>query len=389
MPANTLRGLAILALAALAGWLVASRVEFRSDLSFVTPRVLDGETRFLADRLTGDRTQGLLLLAIEGGDEEGRARASAELADRLRQGGRFETVANGAGPPPAARLEYLFANRYLLGPAWSPKSFTAGAMRESLSDSLQMLATSPGQLLRRYLPADPTGRLLAIIAGSGPVAAPRKAAGVWMSGDDAMALLIVQGAAETYDLDSQAAQLDHIRDTFAAVPGSGKYRLSVTGPGIFAVATRARIQADVKILSVISMLVLTALFWGGFRKPALLPGLVLPMAIGVLAGLAAVQLADGYVHGITLAFGACLIGIAIDYPVHIVAHAAGGGSVRPALGEIWPTLRLSALTTIIAFIPFLVSDFPGLGQIGLFVACGLLFAVLASRFVFPVFCPAI
>lgn len=379
----------VLALVALAGWLVAGYVDFRSDLSFATPRVESGHGSVLAGRLDDKKGQGLLLLAISGGVPEGRAWLSAELADRLRRNDRFRTVANGAGPLPRAQIEYLFENRYLLGPELDPEEFSVAALKGSLADNLDLLSTSTGQAWRRYMPADPTRRLKDIAGSFRPATEPEKIDGVWVTSDGETAVLVAQGAADTYDLDAQAGLLAHIREIFDALSGTGRYRLRVTGPGSFAVATRARIQNNVAIMSAVSLALLLGIFWGGFRKLSLAPGLVLPMAIGVLAGLVAVQTVDGYVHGITLAFGVCLVGIAVDYPVHIVAHAARAGSARAAVSEIWPTLRLSAMTTVIAFAPFVLSDFPGLSQIGMFVAAGLVCAVAASRYLFPAYCPVI
>jgi predicted exporter len=183
--------------------------------------------------------------------------------------------------------------------------------------------------------------------------------------------------------------LGEIRQIFAALPDAEDHALLIAGPPGFAVATRDRIQTDVRILSGVSVLLILLLAWGGFRRPMLVVLLGLPMAVGVLAGLAAVQAVFGFVHGITLAFGACLVGIAIDYPLHVLAHAAKDGSTAQSARAIWPTLRLSAITTVAAFVPFMMADFPGLAQIGLFVAAGLVAAVLSGRFLFPLLCPTV
>ena len=61
--------------------------------------------------------------------------------------------------------------------------------------------------------------------------------------------------------------------------------------------------------------------------PVLVLGL-LPLASAGLAGLAAVSAVFGTVHGITLAFGFTLIGVAQDYPMHLFSHQHRG--VDPA-----------------------------------------------------------
>jgi predicted exporter len=384
------RSLVALAVVGAIGWMVASQLEFRADLSFVFPDKVSERTRFLTDRLSDRGAQGTFLMAIEGGEEGGRQRLSLEFSRALTGTGSFDRVTNGAGAVTPVGFEYLFENRYLLGPSWDPdEELSAPFIADSLRRSLALLSTSPGQLLRRYLPADPTGRGRAILASLSPASRPASQGGVWVSRDGGRALIVARARTENFDLVRQAALLDEVRQSFAQLPGADGYRLSIAGPPGFAVATRDRIQTDVRILSGVSFLLILLLAWGGFRRPMLLILLGLPMGIGVLSGLAAVQAMFGFVHGITLAFGACLVGIAIDYPLHVLAHAARDGDTARSARAIWPTLALSAITTVAAFIPFMLADFPGLAQIGLFVAAGLVAAALSGRFLFPLLCPAV
>jgi len=388
MNGAAIRVWAALLVVAAAGWGVVAMVDFRSDLGFLLPAEASQRTRFLSDRLADSRAQGVLLIAIAGGDSAGRRDASMALTDGLRSSGAFESVSNGTGAAMPDGFDLLFANRYLLGPAWDPDTgLSADAIRAALDDSLGLLGTTAGSLVRRYLPADPTGRGRSLLAALSPLAVPQKADGVWVSADRQTALLFARARTQAYDLDGQAALIEDIRAAFAPISQGGRYALLIAGPARFAVAIRDRIEGNVIVLSTVSLLLIMGLVWRGLRRPSLLPLLALPMGVGVLAGLAAVQAAFGFVHGITLAFGACLVGIAIDYPLHIVAHAADMADMRESARRIWSTLRLSALSTVAAFVPFLFARFPGLGQIGLFVVAGLLAGLLAARFLFPALCP--
>jgi predicted exporter len=385
------RSLVALAIVGAIGLIIASQLEFRADLSFVFPDQVSERTRFLTDRLSDRGAQGTFLMAIEGGGDEGaRQRLSLKFSRALGATGSFERVANGAGIVMPNGFEYLFENRYLLGPAWElNEEFSPAFIADSLRRNLALLSTSAGQLLRRYLPADPTARGRAILVALSPASHPASQGGVWVSRDGGRALIVARARTENFDLDRQAVLLGEIRRLFTQLPGAEGHELRIAGPPGFAVATRDRIQNDVRILSGVSFLLILLLAWGGFRRPMLLILLGLPMGIGILAGLAVVQAVFGFVHGITLAFGACLVGIAIDYPLHVLAHAARDGDTAQSARAIWPTLRLSAITTVAAFVPFMLADFPGLAQIGLFVAAGLVAAVLAGRFLFPFLCPTV
>ena len=89
----------------------------------------------------------------------------------------------------------------------------------------------------------------------------------------------------------------------------------------------------------------------------------------------------------TLAFGATLIGVAIDYPLHACAHLKSDRSARETIMGVWPTIRLGATTTAIGYGAMLFSSFPGLSQLGLFAIVGLLTAAAATRWLLPVLAP--
>jgi predicted exporter len=101
-----------------------------------------------------------------------------------------------------------------------------------------------------------------------------------------------------------------------------------------------------------------------------------------------VQLLFGYVHGITLAFGVTVLGVAIDYPIHLFSHLTGGQSLIQSLRRIWPTLRLGVITTASGYLAMTATDFTGLAQLGSFAMIGLLGAAAATRWVLPALLPA-
>ena len=84
-----------------------------------------------------------------------------------------------------------------------------------------------------------------------------------------------------------------------------------------------------------------------------------------------------------LTFGAALIGIAIDYPFHVAVHVPRPPARPDALGAVWPALRLSVLTTLIAFLPIALSSLPGIAQLGVLAASGIAAAGLTTRYLLP------
>ncbi len=109
----------------------------------------------------------------------------------------------------------------------------------------------------------------------------------------------------------------------------------------------------------------------------------LPIVTGLLAGSLATSTLFGNIHGITLVFGITLLGVAIDYPIHLFSHLAPDKTPRQSITHIWPTLRLGVITTCIGYLAFARQDFPGLAQLGIFTTCGLLTAAVITRWLLP------
>jgi predicted exporter len=124
--------------------------------------------------------------------------------------------------------------------------------------------------------------------------------------------------------------------------------------------------------------------------PTLLLGLA-PVLTGVAAGVAAVSLAFGTVHGLTLGFGTTLIGEAVDYSIYLFVQSSGvqrRETLKEWVAGFWPTIRLGVLTSICGFASMLFSGFPGLVQLGLYSIVGLATAGIVTRFVLPHLLPA-
>jgi predicted exporter len=209
-------------------------------------------------------------------------------------------------------------------------------------------------------------------------------------------LLIAETRAEGSDTDGQQKAMEAIRRAFTEAQGAADVVapapavLQLSGPGVFGVEARGTIRGEAIRLSVLSSMIITAFLLCVYRSvQALVLGL-LPVVTGALAGVAAVALGFGVVHGVTLGFGVTLIGEAVDYSVYLFIQAQRGaapGSTAAWTATLWPTIRLGMLTSVCGFASLLPSAFPGLAQLGLYSIAGLLAAGLATRFVLPALIP--
>jgi len=365
---------------------IIGRTTFTTDISAFLPRSPTPEQRVLVDQLREGVVSRLILIGIEGARQEALAQASKRLAAVLRDDASFVSVENGEDVGAANDRDFLWRNRYLLSSAVTPERFSAGALRERLEEYLRLLGSPAGSLVRRILPADPSGELLHILERFEGQARPARRSGVWFSPDGRRALLVAQTRGPGSDIDAQERALAGIHGAFAQA-GAAEATLLLAGPGVFSVSSRAAIRGDVTRLSLIATVLIASLLLAIYRSPRALGLGFLPVASGVVAGIAAVSLGFGTVHGVTLGFGIALIGEGVDYSIYLFTQTAPGMAPQRALDRIWPTLRLGVLTSICGFSAMLFSGFSGLSQLGLFSITGLIVAVAVTRWVLPSMLP--
>jgi predicted exporter len=366
--------------------LVIARTQFTTDLSAFLPRSPSPVQQLLVEQLRDGVASRLMLIGIEGAPPERLAEASKRLGAALRASGAFAAVNNGEPAGYEKDRELLWQYRYLLSPAVRAEHFSPQGLHASLNELLGQLASSAGVLAQRMASADPSGELLRLVEQLAPQARPRTQAGVWFSRDATRALLVAQTAAPGSDIDAQQRALSLVRASFAEAAGS-EAKLVVTGPGVFSVASREHVREDAWRLSLAGSVLIGALLIALYRSMRVLGLGFLPVASGALAGIAAVSLAFGSVHGITIAFGVTLIGEAVDYAIYLFTQNAPDAAPETTFARIWPTLRLGMLTSICGFSAMLLSNFTGLAQLGLFSIAGLLVAGAVTRWVLPPLVP--
>ncbi|MBR0665399.1 MMPL family transporter [Roseomonas hellenica] len=366
-----------------AGLVLALRAfPLRGDLAAFLPRSDRAEAGFLLDELRSGAATTLLLAGFEGADTAELARISRAVGDTLRASGRFTLVANGAGAVGDAERDLLFGHRYLLSPIMTPALFEEAALRRQMEGLLDGLRSSAAPLLRQFGFADPTGAFLALARSWLGESRVGLRDGVWFSADGRRALLIARTRATGLDPDGQRDAAETLRRAFAeAQPGQA--RLLLSGPGIFAAEAAAAIRGDVEMISIASALLIAALLLWRYRSLAVLPVVAVPLLAGTLAGFLAVALAFGQVQGAAFGFGMTMLGVAVDYPILLLTQRRPQEPLSTTAQRIWPTLRLAALAAIIGMAAMLVADFPGLRQLGLFAAAGLLASALVTRHLLP------
>jgi predicted exporter len=357
-----------------------------ADLSLFLPPSATPTQRILLGQVREGAVSRLMLIALEGEGGPSLARLSRELARRLRAGGLFSYVSNGETAAMRQEWTILFEHRYLLSEATGASRFSAAGLKEALRENLALLASPAGALIRPMLPEDPTGAARNLVGLLSPESAPDTRYGVWFSRHGQRALLIAQTYAPAFDANRQRRAIDAIREAFAQAQ-PGRARILLSGPGVFSAQTRETVETEAWRLSLLAAILVIAILVAAHRSAGAVAASLLPVISGLIIGVTAVSVGFERVHGITLGFGATLIGEAVDYPSYLFTQAARGEPLTATLSRIGPTLRLAILTSVFGALAMALSSFEGLAQLGILTIAGVVAAGLTTRWVLPALVP--
>jgi predicted exporter len=155
---------------------------------------------------------------------------------------------------------------------------------------------------------------------------------------------------------------------------------------LHAAAAAEQARREVSIIGVGSIAGIVLLMWLAFRSLAPIAWIMLSIAVGCLGGISAAWLLFERVHLLTLVFGASLIGVAQDYGIYFLCKRLSADvklDSHRLLRRLLAPLALTLVTTVIGYMALALTPFPGLRQMAVFSAVGLVFAWLTVVFWFP------
>ncbi len=355
-----------------------------SDIRHFIPSELGREFAGVSRALADSSLTRTSVLAVQGPEA---AAAAAELADHLDGQPEIEWVQRGVDAELENTLRELYLPRrmYLSRP-----QLTDEALRGEAAELKRGLGGPKGPLLRQLAPSDPlllfTGFLEEIRRDEGARLTSRN--GQFTTADGGAAVLFVRTHASAFDSAVQARVQAMLAEGMDAVhQRHPDAELSQSGLARFAIAAERNTKADVtrvSIASTVSIILVFLLFFGSVRIILLT---FAPVVLGVGGGIIGCSLLTSEVHGLTLAFGSALLGVGVDYAVHLMFHLSHPGSRTPAevVARVRPGLLLGAGTTIVGLAGLALTSFPGMRELALFGTVGVGGSLAVTLLVVPAF----
>lgn len=358
----------------------------------------------------------VLALLPQDEQEPAVAIATRKLADRAS---RRITVMLGAPDWPAAQAAAA-AWRAGLAAAGAPLKLQAAPAQDGAAALLdfyrpwrdRLLTNAQRELLMQARPADLLAGALANLHQPGASARPSQwlmdpiglwpqwwaeragESGVrprdgelWVSGQGMQWIVLpYETTGPAISLAGEPVYADALRaaqeQALQAVP---QVRVLATGVPLHAEAAAVQASKEVSSIGWGSLAAVLLLVWLAFRRLQPIALVALSLLVGTAAALTLTALVFDQVHLVTLVFGASLVGVAEDYGIHYFASRQGMPHARPRslLRKLLPGLVLALVTSVLAYLVLGLAPFPGLRQMALFSATGLVAAFLTVVLWFP------
>lgn len=171
----------------------------------------------------------------------------------------------------------------------------------------------------------------------------------------------------------------------SARAGQDAVRVVMAGIPLHAEAAAAQASFEMNVIGLGSLAAVLLLVWLAFRSLRPIVLVALSLLIGTAAAISVTAAVFERVHLITLVFGASLVGVAEDYGIHYFVTRQADGRRAPAgvMRRLLPGMALALSTSVVAYLALGIAPFPGLRQMALFSAVGLVAAFLTVVLWFP------
>ena len=311
-----------------------------------------------------------IVLVIEGGDEVLRE----EILDDLNS--QFSILNTQFVSDPSEQIAELYSHLPALVSdsvyARLDSFFTPEAVRGALERDRIILTTPGTSFLMPAIQADPLGLVTMDMKQ-------------WAAANGQKTYAFLDSPYGSTETKKNGELIDSLNQILSAyhLPADTSLSIRLTGAPVIAVGNARRIKTDTLLCIGLSLVLIVVLLMFAFPRKRDLVLILLSVSFGWLFGMAVLRLVVPTVSAIVLGIGSVLIGIAVNYPLHLLVHQRYTTSVRQTLDEVLSPLVVGNITTVGAFMALIPLQATALRHLGIFASAMLVGTILFCIFVLP------
>lgn len=268
------------------------------------------------------------------------------------------------------------------------KKLTKDSISKQVENNYKTLISPTGIVAKDYILNDPLGisfvalkKLQQLSIGDDFILKD----GFVITKDESTLLLFINpklSGSETEKNTLFVEQLNTIKNGFNDI-NEGKVSIDYFGSSLIAVANAKQIKTDIITTILVSLGTLMLILIVFYRK-LLIPVIIfIPTIFGVLTAIACLYFLRQTISAISLSVGAVLLGVTIDYSLHILTHYKHHNDLKTVYKDITMPLIMSSSTTALAFLCLLFVNSEALKDLGIFAAISVMVSAFFSLLIIP------
>ncbi|MGI2153868.1 MMPL family transporter [Shewanella oncorhynchi] len=284
--------------------------------------------------------------------------------------------------------QYYFPHRFKLLTAPQAEALATKDIGNLIEAATAQLYNAFSYANSNLLAQDPLLLFPVNLLALAPSSKVRASQGILLAnqGDNVAAVVMAKGQESAFNPNAQLAQMTALTVALDAVEKNyPDITLFKAGALFHAIAATQTAKSEISILGLASLLGVIALVWLAFRSVMPLLLAIVTISSGLLLAVTFTLSVFGELHLLTLVFGTSLIGIAIDYSFHFYCERLSDTdrNAQATVAYIFPTVTLAFITSALAYVGIGLAPFPGMQQVAIFCAAGLLGAYLTLILAYP------
>lgn len=263
---------------------------------------------------------------------------------------------------------------------------TADSVQQRINNHLKSLMSPSSIVSKQFILKDPlslAARKLQSLNALRLISSLKQEKNYLYTHDETRILLVLEHKTELNDTHSNSLLLRMLKEDIESLRSFSPCPIYTYGALVATVENAQIVQRDVWLTVCISITLLSLLIAAFFKSVRSVFVMFLPCMAAVICTLALIQTIEGELSAIILGIGAVLMGIAIDYSLHLGVHFQVSQDVTQYFKGTVRPLVISCITSSGAFFLMYFLDAPALQTLGLFAGFTILFSALFSLCFLP------
>ncbi len=375
---------------------VASQIHFEEDITKLIP--INDDNREVQKVLKTVNFTDKIIVNIsrsDSADLEDLTSYATEFVDSLenRSSGYIKYIRGKVNEDDLQRtMDFVYNNLPLFLEDYDYKNIAAKLQKDSIDATTQAnyrtLISPSGIVSKDIILRDPLGLSFIALRKLRQLGISEDFTlkdGFLVSKDEKNILLFITPfypSSETSENSKFVEQLHNLQAELAT-KHQGKVSHEYFGAAIIAVGNAQQIKKDTQFTVGITFSLLILIFILVYRKVYVPIILFTPTFFGGLFALVTLYLLRSEISAISLGIGSVLMGVTLDYSLHIITHIRNNETLKNLYKDVTEPILMSSLTTSLAFLCLLFVDSQALQDLGIFAAASVLGAAIFALLFIP------